>query len=171
MRFLFRFPRRTHAGLAGVLLAASIAAAGCGNANDGHRDDIARDLGVASAAYTTYISEPAQSGQLGPTTPKSSPTSDHAAQAARYAMRALEDARAKAADDPQLASFAQKTAAASASLSAVTQVLERGRPNRTVIAGGMASLESLNAAARDLGITVGAHTVSAADLAAPAAGS
>lgn len=160
--------RAVPAALLTGLLAVTLATSACGKV-EADRGEIARNLGLAYAAYTTYVSEPAKAGQLGPSTPTSSPVAERAAAASHYATLALEAAREEAAPDEQLASFAQKIAAAGASLNAITQVLEDGRPSRAVVAGGTASLESLSAAARDRGLTIGAQTVSPADLAEPPA--
>lgn len=164
-------PRRRRPALLvlAALLIGSAALSGCGG-QEADRDEIARNLGLAYAAYATYVSEPAQAGTLGPTTSPSAPVAQQAADAARYATVALEAAREQAAADPELASFAQKTAAAGASLDAVAEVLRTGRPSRSLVAGGMASLESLSAAARDRGLAVSSQSVSPADLDDPPAG-
>ncbi len=162
-------PRRRVALLLATGLLSAMAALGSCGTVEADRGEITRNLGLAYAAYATYVSEPAKAGRLGPTTSPTSPEGRQAAQAARYAMLALEAAREEAAPDQELASFAQKTAAAGASLNAVATVLETGRPSRGLVAGGQASLDSLSAAARDLGLAVSAQTVSPADLADPPA--
>lgn len=164
-------PRRHRRSL--VILAASLALAAvplasCGS-TEADRDEIARNLGLAYAAYTTYVSEPAKAGKLGPNTAPNSAAAQQAADAAKFATLALEAAREEAAPDQELASFAQKTAAAGASLNAVAKELDAGRPSRGLVAGGLASLESLNAAARDRGLAVSPQTVSPADLSDPPA--
>ena len=152
--------------LAACLAAAALLTAGCGKV-EADRDAIAQNLGLAYGAYLTYVAEPAQAGKLGPATSRTDPVEARALDGARYAVRAVEAARAEAAPDEQLASFAQKTAAAGASLNAISQVLETGRPSKSLVAGGTASLESLLASARDLGFTVDRRTVREADLANP----
>lgn len=156
------------AALLAGLFAIGILASACGTV-EADRDEIARNLGLAVAAYTTYVSEPATAGQLGPSTPQNDPIAERAAKASRYATLALEAAREEAAPDQELASFAQKIAAAGASLNAVSEVLDNGRPSRSLVAGGTASLESLSAAARDRGLMIDPQTVSPADLAEPPA--
>jgi hypothetical protein len=151
-----------------VLLAASLALAAVPLASC-RTTEIARNLGLAYAAYTTYVSEPAKAGKLGPNTAPNSAAAQQAADAAKFATLALEAAREEAAPDQEFASFAQKTAAAGASLNAVAKELDAGRPSRGLVAGGLASLESLNAAARDRGLAVSPQTVSPADLSDPPA--
>lgn len=164
-------PRRStpiRAALVLLLAAGALLAGGCGK-TEADRTEVARNLGLAYAAYTEYVSAPAEAGQLGPTTARSAPVRDQAAKAARFAMLALEAAREQAAPDQSLASFAQKTAAAGASLNAVAQVLDEGRPSRSLVQGGLATLESLKAAARDAGLSVSEQQVQPADLSDPPA--
>jgi hypothetical protein len=152
--------------LVGALVFGGLVLSGCGS-DEADRAEISRDLGQAYAAYMTYVAEPAKNGQLGPSTAKSSPISQQATTAARFAISALEAARTEAVRDAELASFAQKTAAAGASLNAIAEVLRTGRPSRGLVNGGVASLESLMAAARDRGLSVDPQQVSAADLNEP----
>lgn len=140
--------------------------AGCGKV-EADRGQIAKDLGLAYGAYTTYVTGPTDAGKLGPSTSPSSSVAKQAAAASHYATRAVEAARTEAAPDNALASFAQKTAAAGASLNAVSQVLTTGRASRSIVDGGQASLDSLLAAARDIGLKVETQRVAAGDLDSP----
>jgi hypothetical protein len=159
--------RPRFAALAGVAaISAAAPMAGCGTV-EVDRQAVATDIGLAYGAYVAYVSEPAEAGKLTPSTPSTAAVRRRATAAARYATRSLEAARNEAAPDPKLASFAQKTAAAAASLNAVGEVLDSGRPSRGLVAGGRASLESLTASARDLEIKVARQPVPAADLDSP----
>lgn len=145
--------RAARAILVPGLAVGALLAGGCGKV-EADRGAIQDDLGKAYGAYTAYVSSPSQRGAFGPSTPTTDPALAQAAKAAKYTTLALEAARAEAAPDVKFASFAQKTAAASASLNAVTQALQTGRASRALTAGGLASLESLLASGRDLGLKV-----------------
>lgn len=154
--------------LASALLAAAAITltAGCGIVT-ADRDVVAKDLGLAAGAYAQYVAAPVHAGEVGPSTAANDPALAQAAKAAKYATAALEAARSEAGPDTKLASFAQKTAAAGASLNAITKALESGEANRALVDGGTASIESLLAAARDAGIKAEPRDVSAGDLAKP----
>ncbi|MBO9533804.1 MAG: hypothetical protein J7513_12615 [Solirubrobacteraceae bacterium] len=146
-----RLGRRTVAAL--IVTVVVVLAAGCGKV-EADRGQIAQHLGDAYGAYLTYVAEPAQAGKLGPSTAPTDPVAKQAAVAAKYVVLSVEAARTEAAPDAKLASFAQKTAAAGASLNAVSTVVSTGKPTQAFIAGGTASLESLLAAGRDLGLKI-----------------
>ncbi len=159
--------RRTTVTVSALLCAvAAFLATGCGQGT-ADRGVVAKNLGLAYAAYTQYVSAPVNSGRLRPTTPKTDPASARAVTAAKYAVLALEVAREEAARENDLASFAQKVAAAAASLNAVSTALRTERPTRALVSGGQASLESLLAAARDATFKVPTTSVSAEQLSKP----
>ncbi len=161
--------RRLVALMAPAMVAGAFVMAGCGKV-EADRGEIAEHLGDAYGAYLTYVAEPVQAGALGPSTAPNTVVAERSKVAARYVVRAVEAARTEAAPDATLASFAQKTAAAGASLNAVSTVVSQGEPTKAFVAGGRASLESLIAAGRDLGLTIERRKVSTEELERPPAG-